>query len=276
MTIRPLEKTPLTEIVSCFYEAFDDYIVKMPNDPDFWKERWRLARIRYDLSFGAFENDQMVGFIMIGVDDDAGHLTAFNTGTGVIPAFRGNQIVDKLYAKAIPEFKKAGITRCTLEVIKGNDRAIRVYERIGMKIIKNYPCWKGELDLPKGDFELKKLPLKTIFELENPNEKYYPWDFCNSALQLAEEGVYEFYKVFFESSEIGFFIIKPKDGTLAKVELLVAASTENWQLLFAAIQSISKNVRMNNVDDRRVNLIEGLKIVGLENHLSQFEMEMMI
>lgn len=276
MTIRPLDTTPLSEIVTCFFEAFDDYIVKMPNDPDFWKERWRLARIRYDLSFGAFENGQMVGFIMIGVDNDAGHLTAFNTGTGVIPAFRGKQIVDKIYEKAIPEFKKAGITRCTLEVIKGNDRAIRVYERIGMKIIKNYLCWKGELNLPKSGFQLKKLPLKAIFELENPSEKYYAWDFCNSALQIADEGVYEYYKVFSAESEIGFFIIKPKDGMIAQIELYVPAIAENWNLLFAAIQSISKNVRMNNVDDRREDLIEGLKTVGLENHISQFEMEMMI
>jgi len=103
MKIKSLETTSLHEIVTCFSEAFADYIIKMPNDPVFWKERWRLARVRYDLSFGAFEGDQMVGFIMIGVDQDAGHLTAFNTGTGVIPAFRGRQIVDKIYEKAIPE-----------------------------------------------------------------------------------------------------------------------------------------------------------------------------
>lgn len=276
MQIKSLENTPITEIVTCFSDAFADYIIKMPNDPDFWEPRWRLARVRYDLSFGAFDKGKMVGFIIIGVDDDRGHLTAFNTGTGVIPAFRGKRIVDEIYAKAIPEFKKAGISRCTLEVIKGNDRAIRVYERIGMKIIKNLPCWKGELNLPSADFELKKVSREEIFELKNPNEKYYAWDFCNSALRLADEGFYDYYKVFSDVSEIGFFIIKPKDGTLAQVELFVPASAENWQLLFAAIQSIAKNVRMINVDDRRADLIEGLKIAGLENYLSQFEMERMI
>ncbi len=58
--------------------------------------------------------------MFIGVDEHYGKLTAHNDGTGVIPTYRGNQLVDKMYEVAIPRFKAKGIEQCTLEVIQEN------------------------------------------------------------------------------------------------------------------------------------------------------------
>jgi len=117
----------------------------MPSDPVFWQNRWNWARVDYELSFGVFEGEQLVAFIINGIDQHNGKRTAFNTGTGVIKNFRGQQLVDKMYAAALPHFQKAGIEKYLLEVFVNNERAIRVYERIGFKKIRRLKCYKGKL-----------------------------------------------------------------------------------------------------------------------------------
>ena len=53
-------------------------------------------------------------------------------------------------------------------------------------------------------------------------------------------------------------------------------SKEHWDSLFAAIQSISTSVRINNVDERLTSKIEYLKHIQLKNTVNQYEMEMAI
>jgi len=83
--IRDLANTKLSTIVDCLLIAFDGYFVKMPSDVHYWANRYKGARVDFSLSFGAFEGDKLVAFIINGIDDDKGMRTAFNTGTGVIP-----------------------------------------------------------------------------------------------------------------------------------------------------------------------------------------------
>jgi ribosomal protein S18 acetylase RimI-like enzyme len=107
--------------------AFDGYFVKMPDSLDYWATRFKQARVNYHYSFGVFDASRLVAFIIQGMDIHDGQLTAFNTGTGVLPAYRGQKLVDRLYDHAIPRLKERGIQKCQLEVIQENERAIRVY-----------------------------------------------------------------------------------------------------------------------------------------------------
>ena len=66
--------------------------------------------------------------------------TAFNSGTGVVPKYRGRRIVKQLYDFAIPELLKRGVEKCGLEVIKENEKAIKAYRRVGFEIIKILKC----------------------------------------------------------------------------------------------------------------------------------------
>ena len=74
------------------------------------------------------------GFIINAIDKRNGILTAFNTGTGVIPEYRGKRIVKSIYAHAIGELRQQGVEKSTLEVITKNDIAIRSYKSIGFSI----------------------------------------------------------------------------------------------------------------------------------------------
>ncbi len=270
MQIKNLKNTPLSKIVECLVEAFEGYFVQMPSEVEFWKKRYERARVNYELSYGVFDNGQLVAFIINGVDRLNGHLTAFNTGTGVIPAYRGKQLVDQIYAHALPLFKKEGIIKCTLEVIQENARAICVYQRIGFTIQRNLNSYKGTLPSSGETVDIQKIAFSKIAELGYPKHNFYAWDFANDALRQSGN-VYETYSVMDGSNKmLGYFVIDPAKSTLAQVE----SAAINFPTIAAAISQISKEVRIVNVDDRRTELIENLIAHGLENSINQYEMEM--
>ena len=56
-------------------------------------------------------------------------------------------MVDKIYKHALPQLEKRGIKRCTLEVITKNIPALKVYQRLGFKVIKEYQCYSGDVSI---------------------------------------------------------------------------------------------------------------------------------
>jgi len=269
LIIKNLKGIPLEKIVDCLVIAFDGYFVKMPSDVGYWRTRYKGARVDWELSFGAFKEDQLVGFIINGVDFLDDKLTAFNTGTGVIPAFRGQQVVDRLYAFAIPFFEEKGITNCALEVIQENARAIRVYERIGFAKKRGLLCYKGELTTAHPEVEIQAVDFQSLLQ-GLPENDSYAWDFTNEALLMVKDS-YATYTVYHpKKKEIGYFVINSSNGTVAQLE----SAPKNIPYLLSGIQQVSKSIRIVNVDEKRKELIENLLHCGLENNINQFEMEM--
>ena len=88
MKIVTLSEINIHEIVDCLIESFQNYFVPMPADISYWENRFNNARVNWDLSAGVVDEDKLVAFIIHAVDSDAGMVTAFNTGTGVIPDYR--------------------------------------------------------------------------------------------------------------------------------------------------------------------------------------------
>ncbi len=270
MEIRSLAQTSLQDIVDCLLIAFKDYFVPMPSDLNYWADRFKGARVDLALSYGAFSDNQLVGFIIHGIDDYKSHRTAFNTGTGVIPDYRGQQIVDRIYNHCIPLLKQGGITQCALEVIQDNHRAIRVYERIGFSITRNFLCFKGQLQQEPEELEVSQVSFEEVQCLRTEHQ-LYSWDNVNAAIQTAGP-IYTTYRVKRGDRNIGFFTINPKNGYLAQYE----ASPEEFPSLLAAVQSIQPTVRINNVDQERAETILFLLSAGLDNHIDQYEMLMKI
>ena len=73
-----------------------------------------------DLSFGAFNKDQLVGFTLNGIGDWNGKLTAYDTGTGIIKEFRKKGVATKLFNESLPTLRENNISQYLLEVIRTN------------------------------------------------------------------------------------------------------------------------------------------------------------
>ncbi|BAO75170.1 acetyltransferase, GNAT family [Winogradskyella sp. PG-2] len=243
----------------------------MPIDHDFYRERWEAAGVQYNLSYGMFDGDKLVGFIINAIDNRPGYLTAYNSGTGVIPKYRGQRIVKSIYDYAIPELLKNGITKCQLEVITENEKAIKSYEGIGFKKCKHYKCFKGEITLNlQSDFDLKKVSYNDMNWEVLPNQNLYSWDNQKESLAKAN---FEYYQVGVEGKIQSYFIMNSETGYIAQLEVFKDSPLQ-WLSLFSAIQSINKDVRINNIDDSLTSKINTVTSAGLKNTVNQYEMEL--
>ncbi|RZN82331.1 MAG: GNAT family N-acetyltransferase [Winogradskyella sp.] len=273
MEVKHLGHTDFDIIMECFLSAFENYFVKMPTDYDFYRERWKATGVRYDLSYGMFDKNKLVGFIMNAIDKRQNQLTAYNSGTGVIPEYRGQRIVKSIYEYAIPELIKNGITKCQLEVITENEKAIKSYQGIGFKTCKHYKCYKGMLKTEnKTDFILSKFSYENMNWDVFPNQDLYSWDNQKESLVKLN---FDYYQILGKGKIQSYFIIDSQSGYIAQFEVL-DSSTLQWQNLFSAIQTTNQNIRINNIDDRLIDKIVAVESFGLENNVDQFEMELFL
>jgi ribosomal protein S18 acetylase RimI-like enzyme len=271
MKIKNLESVQLSEIVDCMLIAFEGYFVQMPSDLEYWANRYRGARVDFSLSYGMFDEGKLVGFIINGVDWQDGHLTAFNTGTGVIPSHRGLKVVDQLYEFAFPEMKEKSVTKCALEVIQDNSRAIRVYERIGFSIEKDLRCFRGNWNVSGGNTIIESVNFDEVTAKNSDFQRFYSWDNINQAIAI-NPSIFEHFFIKNNQNELlGYCSLQPKTNSIAQIEIF-ENEPKNWQKLFETIQKIAPSVRIINVNGERKTFISEILKAGLENHIDQFEM----
>lgn len=271
MTVKNLANVSFNDIISCFLAAFKNYYVPMPTDIIFYKERWQAAKVDFNLSYGMFDGDKLVGFIIHAIDKRNDILTAYNTGTGVIPEYRGKKIVQLIYNYALNDLAKNGINKSTLEVITKNEKAIRAYKSIGFKVCKNYKCFSGKITIENDEsIQLKKMDLKNVDWNSLPNQQSYSWDNQKETLL---RGNFNFYYVLHNNTPESYFIIKNNDTYLAQFDVL-NENNIGWNRLFIAMNQVSNTVRTNNVADNLKNKLHSLKEFGLKNTVDQYEMEL--
>jgi ribosomal protein S18 acetylase RimI-like enzyme len=144
-----LDRIVVDQLHMTFLEAFADYAMDASSVSE---ESMRLRSVKNgvddELSVGAFEGDRMVGFTLIGVGPWEGKLAAFDAGTGIIPVHRGSGLAKRMFDHALPGLRKRGVSLFLLEVLQGNEAAIRAYEKAGFAITREFTC----LRLPRDDF----------------------------------------------------------------------------------------------------------------------------
>lgn len=271
MEIKTLDTIAFSDLVTCFLKTFENYFVKMPTDLDYYQKRWRMAGMYLNLSYGMFYKGKLVGFVIHAIDEREGNLIAYNTGTGVLPEYRGRHIVNSIYQFAFPELRKNGVTKCQLEVIKENKRALNVYKAIGFKTTRNYKCFSGDIMLGNEitDFELKKVD-KSYFDWNSLHQNTYSWD---NHFRSIQKGEFDYYVVLKDGNQEAYFVVDPKNGNLPQFDILMG-TPNNWNRLFAAIKSISNNVNIKNVDQSLTEKINFLNEIHLKNSVDQYEMEL--
>jgi len=273
LKIKTLEHIEFETIITCFLSAFENYFVQLPTDKAYYKERWKIAKVNYQLSYGMFDGEQLVGFIIHAVDNRDGELIAFNTGTGVLPKYRGQKITKAIYNYALPDLKENGITKCLLEVITANKAAISAYENVGFEIIKNYKCFNGILNLNTAEpVVLKEINFNEINWKEISNLNSYSWDNQKETIQNSS---YKYFQIINNQRVESYFVINPTNGYISQWDVLTT-NKEAWENLFDGIKQISNTVIINNVEERLTNKINFLHSIGLDNTVNQYEMKLTI
>ena len=125
MKFTTLENTAFPTIMETFYTSFENYFVTFPRNNPGFKQRFADAKTDFRYSIGVFDGDRLVAFILHAVDTRKGLKTAFNIGTGVLPEYRGQALVKRMYEFSFPMLKDAGVEFLQLEVIVENESAIK-------------------------------------------------------------------------------------------------------------------------------------------------------
>jgi len=114
-----------------FLTAFSDYQVNMNVSADRFRDRLRRDGVQLALSVGAFAGEEMVGFCMNGYGRWQERPTAYDSGTGIVPGYRGRGLGKRLFEYMLPQLKLGGIEQYLLEVINTNAPALNLYHNLG-------------------------------------------------------------------------------------------------------------------------------------------------
>ncbi len=273
MIIKKLSYTSLNEIIECFLIAFNNYFVPIPASKEYYIERWKVAKIDFGFSYGMFEQDKLVAFILHTVEERAGSISAYNAGTGVIPEYRGRGITKMIYDHALNDLSQHGIKKIFLEAITQNTIAIEIYESLGFQITKRMKCFSGKINSKKReDYILAQLNSDGINWAGLPNQSSYSWE---NQQESIKKGDFIFFEILRSHIPESYFLIHRTGKQVAQLDIL-DMKPNAWNRLFSGIKEISAFVKINNVDERQSDKIEQIGSAGLSNFIDQFEMELNI
>lgn len=123
-------------LYEAFTTGFSDYMIKLSVDKDGFKERFFGPEGNcLEFSHVAFDGEKPVGVLLGGVREWQGVKTLRCGALAISPDYRGQGISEELMKRHVDDGIAAGCKRLFLEVIKGNDRAIRFYEKMNYEIL---------------------------------------------------------------------------------------------------------------------------------------------
>ncbi|WP_269531631.1 GNAT family N-acetyltransferase [Chitinimonas sp. BJYL2] len=139
-SLRTLEGVPLAQLHEAFMAAFADYSEPIRMDQAGFATLLQRRGFDAALSAGAFAGETLVAFHLICKGEHGGRPSAYDTGTGVLPAWRGQRLSQALFTQLLPIWQAAGLTQCVLEVIDTNTPARRSYEACGFAPVRRFDC----------------------------------------------------------------------------------------------------------------------------------------
>lgn len=274
MELRTLEHTPLAEITAAFNEAFSDYFIPLR-----FTEEGMAAKIKGEgivpaFSVGAFDNGQLVGFILHGYDVVDGVKTIYNAGTGVVPSGRGAGLTTALYRYSIPLLKEKGIYTHLLEVIDNNFTAKKIYDSIGFKTVRKLSAFRSAAPIEAAPFfairPVDALPDTSAFTAMQP-----AWQNATTAINRDREG-HCLLGAFDGETMVGYAACVLASGRVKQAGVLPAFRRKGvGRALFRHMQQhCSAQLVVTNVDDHYEPAIHFLESLGFQKLLGLYEMQM--
>ena len=138
ITVKQLTNTSFEEIHEAFKNAFSDYVEPFNLSLEQLKYMLERRGCNLNLSFGAFNNNELIGFILNGIGYWNGELTAYDTGTGTVKEFRKKGVATKIFNDSLPTLHKYNISQYLLEVIRTNKGAYNLYRKAGFEVIREF------------------------------------------------------------------------------------------------------------------------------------------
>ncbi|MCL2727066.1 MAG: GNAT family N-acetyltransferase [Bacteroidales bacterium] len=279
MEIKSLKNTSFETIFKAFGQAFADYDIQL--NVHELQAMWKRRGFDPNLSFAAFENEDIVSFTLNGVGNFNGIKMAYDTGTGTLKEHRGKGLATKIFEYSIPYLKEANINHYLLEVLQHNTKAVSVYQNIGFEVTRelNYFVWKNE----EVDYQIKNVDTRCLIEKieieKHPSVSAF-WDFYPSwqnsfeSIQRAKEGFLSL-GAFVDKKLVGYCVFEPESGDVTQIAVDKPYRRNGVaSLLLEKVSKFSRVSKMKliNTDTSCDSIVSFLKAKNIEILGKQFEM----
>ncbi|MCC8020326.1 MAG: GNAT family N-acetyltransferase [Rikenellaceae bacterium] len=142
MEIRSLAGIGHGKIFAAFSRAFADY--EMQLDSIQFAAMLRRRGFDPELSFAAFDGEEIVAFTLNGIGRYGGLPTAYDTGTGTVKEYRGRGLATAIFEYSLPYLRGTGIRQYLLEVLQHNTKAVSVYRNLGFGVTREFNYFRQE------------------------------------------------------------------------------------------------------------------------------------
>ncbi len=276
MTVKTLVDIDVPQIAVAINQSFSDYIVPFQLNAEQLQYKIIQEDVNLDLSVGVFDNDALVGLMLHGLRKNNDNLVAYNAATGVIPTYRGKGLVGKMYDFLVPKLQELQVQKMVLEVIEGNEPAIKAYEKMGYNISRKLVCFSGTANVDEAH---KEISIKEASAFQ-----WNKWlSFCDiqpswqNAIQSVENSktICKVLEAYLDDELVGYLIYNPNSKKVHQF----AVSPSNRQkgiatALFSHLQqSLNGEIYVYNIDASSQACTSFLKELGLKEKVNQLEME---
>lgn len=278
-----LDRISQSQLLETWLEAFADYAVDMSGVTEKLIDcRCIKNNVDFDVSVGAFDDQRMVGFTLIGVDRWQGELAAFDAGTGIVPDFRGRGLAKGMFDYSLPLLESRGVSRFLLEVLQVNKPAIRAYTKAGFEVTRELACFKRDLgeritaaEQPAG-IEVRESDRRQVAELSAEADWQPSWENSFAAVERSPDRLLVL-GAFDGDRCVGAIVYSPLLNWV--MTLLVRRTHRRRGVGTALVRRLVENlpeglseVKLLNVDRSDEGMPIFLERVGFEHWIDQFEM----
>lgn len=273
LEIRSLAGVGWEPLAAAFNAAFSDYVVPMSLTADGLAATQHRRGYAADASFGAFEGDRLVGFVLTCLEGDR----AYNSGTGVAPSHRRTGLARRLVEAVIASVRARSYV---LEVIETNTPAVALYGSLGFAPARQLQVWtyaRREPD-PAPDVPVIAAPDASTFPSGLPPviaaiaadadaDAELPWQNSLASIRRATEPWVAL------GDERGAAILFPGSADLPFLCVRRAERRRGHgtRLLAAAAAHAGRPLRMM-VDDRDAGIAAFLEAAGAARYVRQLEL----
>ena len=279
MEIRSLHNIGFDTLFKAFSQAFADYEVQV----DKLQLQAMLTRRGYlpKLSFGAFDEDELVALTLNGIGFFGDIPTAYDTGTGTLAAYHGQGLVTKIFEHSIPYLREADIRQYLLEVLQHNTKAVSVYRNLGFEVSREFNYFiqanekvNGVMIKPPHSCSIQEVDVVTCQSTSGFSDFQPSWQNSFESIERTTEAFLCF-GAFVENRLMGYCIFEPASGDVTQ---LVVAPTHRRMGIGTTLlhKALSRNkyatVKVINTDTACVDITNFLKARNIELRGQQFEM----
>ncbi len=279
MEIKSLKGIDFNALYKAFNQAFADY--EMQLDKMQLQSMLKRRGFNPDLSFAAFDKDEIVAFTFNGIGDFNGLSTAYDTGTGTLKEYRGQGLASQIFEYSVPYLREMGIKQYLLEVLQHNPKAISVYTKQGFETTREFYYFRQKSEKIENKIKAIDYPytIKPI-SINDFDSITRFWDFIPSwqnSLESIDRAKDDFVSLglFSENRLVGYFVFEPTSGDI--IQLAVDKQERRKgiaSLLLKEMIDLNKNdsVKVINTDITNDPLTHFLQSKNIPIAGKQFEM----